>query len=159
VQALALIVCHARGRVIGRGRALPWHVAEDLKHFKQTTLGHAVLMGRRTHESIGRALPGRRNLVLTGRPDYRAEGCEVFDSLPAALEAARTRDACPFVIGGASLYEQALPRATLLYVSELQRDVAGDVFFPTLQATNWRETERRESDDGQVIFRTLRRIG
>lgn len=152
---LALIVCYATNRVIGRDGDLPWRYAEDLKHFKRMTMGHAILMGRKTYESIGRALPGRRSLVITRQEGFVAEGCEVFGSLEEAIEAARASDACPFVIGGASIYERALPFASSLYVTEVQHEVPGDVFFPSIDESLWRESERRLSTDGQLLFRTL----
>ncbi|MHC5012117.1 MAG: dihydrofolate reductase, partial [Planctomycetota bacterium] len=129
-RCLALIVCHAKNRVIGKDGQLPWRYPEDLRHFKATTMGHAIIAGRMTHESIGRALPGRRNLVVSRRRAYRADGCEVFDSLDAAVAAAHETDDCPFVIGGAQVYAEALPRVTRMVVTEVQREVEGDVFFP-----------------------------
>lgn len=153
--ALALIVCYARNRVIGRDGDLPWRYSEDLKHFKRTTMGHAILMGRKTYESIGRPLPGRRNLIVTRQSGFRAEGCEVLGSLETAIEAARTSDDCPFVIGGASIYELALPLATVLHLTEVQHDVEGDVYFPAIDESDWTESERRPSADGELLFRTL----
>ena len=106
---LALIVAVARNGVIGKDGTLPWHVSEDLKHFKKTTSGHAIIMGRNTHESIGKALPGRRNIVVTRTAGAVFRGCETAHSLEEAIALARTTDDCPFIIGGASLYEAALP--------------------------------------------------
>jgi dihydrofolate reductase len=161
-EPLALVVAWARdaagARVIGRGGSLPWHEPEDLRHFRHLTMGHALLMGRRTHESIGRPLPGRRNLVLTRDRAYQAPGCEVVGSLEEGLAAARTSDPCPFVIGGASLYAAALPRATLLFVTEVAARVAGDTFFPPWDEDAWRETRRREAAAGRLVFRTLERV-
>jgi dihydrofolate reductase len=159
-EKLALIVAYARNRVIGRGGDLPWHYREDLQHFKRVTMGHPVLMGRKTYESIGRPLPGRRNLVITRQADFAAPGCEVFSSLEAAVASARTSDDLPFVIGGAAIYALALPLATHLYVTEIQAEVEGDTWFPALDESAWEETERRVSDDGLLVFRTLiRRAG
>ena len=158
VLPLALIVCYSTNRVIGRDGDLPWRYREDLQHFKRLTMGHAILMGRKTYESIGRALPGRRSLVITRQAGYVAKGCEVLGSLEDAIEAARTSDACPFVIGGASIYEHALPLASRLHVTEVQHEVEGDVFFPSIDETLWRERERRLSTDGELLFRTLERI-
>ena len=155
--ALALIVAYAHNRVIGREGGLPWHYPEDLQHFKRVTMGHPILMGRKTYESIGRPLPGRRNLVITRQDDYDAPGCEVFTSLPEAIRAARETDALPFVIGGAAIYTLALPHATHLYITEIQETVEGDTFFPVIDASAWYETERQSSEDGVLVFRTLER--
>ncbi len=157
MKPLALIVAWARRAVIGRDGGLPWHEAEDLAHFKQTTLGHAILMGRKTHESIGRALPGRRNLVISRQAGYAAEGCEVFSSLQAAIEAARETDEEPIVIGGAAIYEAALPQVTRMFVTFVNRDVEGDTFFPNHDPDDWRETSRVVSESGELVFRTLER--
>ncbi|MDA1195635.1 MAG: dihydrofolate reductase [Planctomycetota bacterium] len=154
---LALIVAWARGGVIGREGELPWHEPEDLAHFKRVTLGHAIVMGRKTHASIGRALPGRRNLVVSRDPNYAAPGCEVYTSFEAAVESARTTDACPFVIGGASIYALALPHVTRMFVTELDAEVSGDVRFPAYDGEGWSEVDRRSSGDGRLLFRTLDR--
>ena len=152
---LALIVAVARNGVIGRGGDLPWHLSEDLKHFKKTTSGHAIIMGRKTHESIGRALPKRRNIVVT-RSGATFEGCETAGSLDEAVALARTTDPCPFVIGGASLYEEALPLATEIYLTTIDEDVEGDTFFPT-DLPDFEEVERRPAETHGVTFRVLRR--
>jgi dihydrofolate reductase len=156
-RALALIVAYAHGRVIGRDGGMPWHFREDLQHFKRVTNGHAVIMGRKTHASIGRPLPGRRNLVVTRQRDYEAPGCDVFHDLDAAVEAARAQDDCPFVIGGATLYAATLPQATHLYVTEIDLAVDGDTWFPELDATEWVEIECRDGDDARLTFRVFRR--
>jgi dihydrofolate reductase len=157
VQPLALIVARARGGVIGRGGTLPWHEPEDLERFKRLTLGHAVIMGRRTHASIGRPLPCRRNLVVSRQEGLAIDGCEVFGSFPAALAAAYATDACPFVIGGAALYAEALPRATRIHLTEVARDVTGDVGFPDLDESAWIEREREVAAGGRLVFRLLER--
>ncbi len=154
---LAMIVAWARDGVIGRDGGMPWHEPEDLAHFRRLTTGHAIVMGRKTHESIGRPLPGRRNLVLTRASAYAAKGCEVHTSLEAALASAHTTDACPFVIGGAAIYEQALPMATVLHITEIDADVEGDTHFPPLDLSAWVETDRRQSADGRLTFRTFAR--
>lgn len=152
---LGLIVAYARGGVIGRDGGLPWREPADLRHFKRVTMGHAIVMGRVSHESIGRPLPGRRNLVVSRNPAYVAPGCEVFPTLTEALEHAWGFDACPFVIGGAQIYALALPHVTRLEITELDLDVEGDTFFPTLDAAAWREVHRASRDDGRLVFRTL----
>ena len=152
---LALIVAVARNGVIGRSGDLPWHISEDLKHFKKTTSGHAIIMGRKTHESIGRALPKRRNIVVT-RSGAEFEGCETAGSLEEAIALARTSDECPFVIGGASLYERALPLATEIYLTAIDEDVEGDTYFPT-DLPEFEEVESRVGETEGVTFRVLRR--
>ncbi len=127
---IALVVAHSRNRVIGRDGGLPWRLPGDMRHFRELTTGHTVLMGRRTFESIPdsfRPLPDRRNLVLSSDPAYRAEGAEVFADLPSALEACG-RDC--FVIGGAQTYEESLPLAGRLHATEIDAEIEGDVYFP-----------------------------
>jgi dihydrofolate reductase len=140
---LSLICAVARNGVIGREGRLPWHLPDDLAHFKRTTLGRPVIMGRRTWESLGRALPGRRNLVVTRTPGYAAPGAEVFASLDAAL-AACGEASDPVVIGGAELYAAALPRAQRIYLTRVHADVEGDVFFPPFAADDFAEVARVE---------------
>ena len=140
---IALIVAMAHGRVIGQGGGLPWHLPADLKHFKSVTMGKPIIMGRATHESIGRALPGRQNIVLTRQPSYAAPGCTVVSTPEAALEAA-TADAPDevMVIGGAAVYEAFLPMARRLYLTEIDGDLPGDTFFPEIDFTQWKESTR-----------------
>jgi dihydrofolate reductase len=158
VSDIGIVVAMARGRVIGRGNDLPWHIPEDLQHFRRVTTGHAILMGRRTHESIGRPLPRRRNIVVSRQPHLRIDGCDVVGSLDEALRLARGGgDPMPMVIGGAALYREALPLATHLFVTEIDRDVEGDVHFPDFDRTLYREEERRPGDTPDVTFVTLRR--
>lgn len=139
---LALIVAYASNRVIGRGNALPWKLPGDLAHFKRTTLGHPIIMGRKTWESLGRPLPGRANIVVTRQPDYAAQGAVVAASLQAALDAC-PQDADPFVIGGAQLYALALPLADRIVATEVHAEVDGDAWFPDLPPGQWRETDRQ----------------
>lgn len=133
---LALIAALARNRVIGRDNRLPWHLPADLRFFKQTTLGKPLLMGRRTWESIGRPLPGRRMIVLSRDPAYQAPGCTVVRSLEEALTVADA-DAEVMVIGGASLYMQTLPLAARLYLTRVAAEVPGDTWFPEWDAQDW----------------------
>ena len=153
---LALIVAVARNGVIGKDGGLPWHVSEDLKHFKKTTHGHAVIMGRKTHDSIGRPLPKRRNIVVTRQTGTLFPGCEAAHSLDEAIALARTTDDCPFIIGGASLYEEALPLATELHLTTIDEDVDGDAYFPE-DLSEFVEVERRKGETAGVVFRLLRR--
>lgn len=153
---LALIVAVARNGVIGKGGALPWHVSEDLKHFKNTTKGHAVIMGRKTFESIGRPLPQRRNIVISRREGASFAGCEVANSLTKAIDLARTSDACPFIIGGASLYHEALPLATEIHLTTIDSEVEGDTHFPA-DLSAFEEVETRPGTTQGVVFHLLRR--
>lgn len=155
---LSIIVAMAKGRVIGRHGTLPWHYSEDLKHFKRTTLGHPIIMGRKTFESIGRALPKRRNIVVSRTMREAPEGIELCESLGAAIELAGTSDDQAFVIGGARIYEEALQRATRLYVTEIDVEVEGDVFFPELPEGRFREVERRAGDTEGLTFVTFERV-
>jgi dihydrofolate reductase len=152
---LSIIVAMTKSRVIGKAGGLPWRLPEDMQHFKATTMGHAIIMGRKTHESIGRALPGRRNLVVSHQPGLTFPGCEVFASLDEALAAARAGDPEPVIIGGAAIYALALPLATRLHLTEVQADVEGDTYFPDFDERAWQETQRRAGDG--VVFRTLER--
>ncbi|MCP5071050.1 MAG: dihydrofolate reductase [bacterium] len=161
LPSLALIVAWSENpetgqRVIGKDGDLPWHLPEDLRFFKKTTMGHAMIMGRKCYASIGRALPGRRSLVLSRNPEFEAPGCEVFPDFDVALAAARETDPCPFVIGGAAIYELAMPLVTRLVVTEVHEVHAGDVYFPRFDEGAFREVERRASDAG-LTFRTLER--
>ena len=138
---IALVVAHSANRVIGREGALPWRLPSDLRRFRELTTGHTVLMGRRTYESLPdafRPLPGRRNLVLSGDPGYRAEGAEVFASLQDALAAC---EGDCFVIGGEVTYRDALPLCERLYATEIDAEVEGDAFFPELDPEQWRLVE------------------
>ncbi|MGA2561936.1 MAG: dihydrofolate reductase [Steroidobacteraceae bacterium] len=140
---VTLIAALADNGVIGRAGTLPWHLPDDLKRFKSLTLGKPVLMGRRTFESIGRALPGRRNLVLSRRMPAPIPAVEFVASLDAAYGLAReSPELC--VIGGAELFAQALGAATRLQLTWVHGEIAGDVYFPLRDFTGWRELERSE---------------
>lgn len=153
---LNLMVAYDRNQIIGSEGSLPWHYPEDLKHFKRTTMGHAIIHGRKSYEDFGKPLPGRRNIIVTRQADYVAEGCEVVNSLEAAITLARESDPEPFVLGGAEIYRQALPLVTRMYLTEIDAEHAGDTRFPDFDRSQWRETERRE--DGLLTFLTLERI-
>ncbi len=133
----SLIVARARNGVIGKGNAMPWHLPADLAHFKRTTLGRPVIMGRRTWESLGRALPGRRNIVVSRTPAFAAPGAEVAPSLAEAWRLVAGSEEA-FVIGGAQLYGQALPDADRIYLTEVEGEVEGDTFFPEPDPADWR---------------------
>lgn len=142
-MTIALIAAMGRNRVIGRGGALPWRLPADLRHFRRLTTGKPVLMGRKTFESIGRPLPERTNIVITRRFGYHAEGCVVFSDLEAAFEAFRNSPEL-MVIGGGSIYGQALPRASRIYLTVINADFDGDAFFPQIDMSSWRETARSD---------------
>ncbi len=149
---ISLIVALSANRVIGVDNRMPWHLSADLKRFKAITLGKPLLMGRKTHESIGRPLPGRHNIVLTTDPGYRAEGCSVAHSLDEAMDLAGDADEL-MVIGGASLYETFLPQADRLYLTLIEREFEGDTYFPAFSPEDWREVESKTvADDTNVDF-------
>jgi len=130
----------AKNRVIGANGAIPWHLPEELKRFKVLTMGHHLIMGRKTWESIGRLLPGRETVIVTRQPGYSVPGATITHSLDEAV-AACGNDSEIFVIGGAELYAQALPRARRLYLTTIEADVAGDTFMPEFDASGWQEVE------------------
>jgi dihydrofolate reductase len=138
---VSLIVAMARNRVIGINNTLPWHLPADLKHFKALTMGHHIVMGRKTYESIGKPLPGRTSVVVTRNADYAQPGVIVVNSLEAAI-AACGDDAEIFVIGGAELYRQAIVLADRIYLTEIDADISGDAHFTELDRNLWLETER-----------------
>ena len=133
---VSIIVAMDRNGLIGKGNRLPWHLPADLKHFKQVTMGKPIVMGRKTHQSIGRPLPGRTNIVVTRDPDYGAEGCTVVNSLNEALSAAGEVEEV-MIIGGATLYEQALPHTGRIYLTRVQAELDGDTWFPELREADW----------------------
>ena len=140
---ISLIAAVAENGVIGRDNHLPWHLPNDLKYFRAVTLGHPVILGRKNYESIGRPLPGRENIVLSTDPAYRAPGCRVVPSLEAAL-ALTEKEPEVFIIGGATLYRQALPLVQRLYLTRVHAQVEGDVFFPEWDPSQWRELRRED---------------
>jgi len=163
---IALIWAMARNRVIGRDNALPWHLPADMRHFRELTTGHPVLMGRKTFESLGSPLPGRTNIVVTSNRNFAAKGCLVAHSLGEALAQAiphtQPDDPLLFVIGGAQLYTQALPYADRLYVTQVEAEIEGDAQFPDFDRTLWREIEKvsHPADDKNhyaYFFQTLER--
>jgi dihydrofolate reductase len=139
---LVLIAALDRHRAIGRGNAMPWHLPDDLRRFKALTMGHVLLMGRRTHDSIGRALPGRRNLVLTRDPRWQATGCERVGSIESARE--RAAGATLFVIGGAEVFSLCWPIVGRLELTEVHGDFEGDTFLEGFDRRAWREVFREE---------------
>lgn len=137
----------ASNRVIGLNNQMPWHLSADLKRFKQITLGAPIIMGRNTHESIGKPLPGRTNIVISKNPAYQAAGCLVFNDLDAALARAGDEAEEIFIIGGSALYKIFLPLASTLYLTEIKKEFTGDTVFPDWPADTWREIEREDIDN------------
>jgi dihydrofolate reductase len=142
-----LVAAVAANGIIGANGRLPWHLPEDLRHFKQLTLGHPVIMGRRTWESLGRALPGRENIVVSRSPGYEAPGAAVAISLEAAL-ALCAGESMAFVIGGTRLFEDALALADGLVMTEIHKDYPGDTWFPQYDRSRWRESQREAHTAG-----------
>jgi len=161
VTLLSVIVAADQRGGIGRAGGLPWHLPEDLRRFKALTMGQPILMGRRTWDSIGRPLPGRRSVVISRRPGLEIPGAEVFGSLDAALEAlADAAEVC--VIGGAEIYREALPRADVVHLTRVHTLVEADTFLPELDVHEWQEVARedRPADERHMFgysFITLRR--
>jgi dihydrofolate reductase len=142
-----LVAAVAANGVIGAGGKLPWHIPEELKHFKRLTLGHPVIMGRRTWESLKGPLPQRENIVVTRTAGYDAPGAAVASSLGGAL-AMCAGEPVAFVIGGTQLFEEALPIADGMVLTEIQRDYAGDTWFPAWERSQWRESQREAHTAG-----------
>lgn len=146
---VSLIVAMARNRVIGRDNQLPWHLPGDLKYFKAVTMGKPIVMGRKTFESIGKPLPGRANIVVTSQRDFCAAGVSVAHSPDEALRVARkvAMDGAAsevMIIGGGRIYQEMLPLASRLYLTEVQADIEGDAFFPALDWAQWRQQSRED---------------
>jgi len=160
---IAIIAAMDRNRLIGDGTRLPWRLAADMRRFRALTMGNPIIMGRRTHESIGKALPGRSNIVLSRNTGYRAPGCVVVADLERALGLCGDADS-PMVIGGSQVYAQALARTQRMYLTLLEGSFHGDTWFPEFDHRQWREISRedhgRDADDPCAFsFVDLERIG
>ncbi len=144
----SLLVAMAKNRVIGINNQLPWYLPDDLKHFKSLTMGHAIVMGRKTYESIGRPLPGRMNVIVTRQQHCKIPGALVVSSIESALRVCEEHDATDsgesFIIGGEELYRQTLALSQRIYVTEIQSVFEGDAFFPEIDRTEWIEIERQK---------------
>jgi dihydrofolate reductase len=148
---LSLIVAMAKHRVIGHENKMPWHLPAELAYFKRITTGHPIIMGRKTFESIGRPLPNRRNIVVSRNVHFHSPGVEVANSLETALALCANEN--PFVIGGASLYAEALAITQKLYITEIDADLVGDTFFPPIDNAVWKEASREvRSNDEKNIY-------
>lgn len=157
---ISLIAAMDEKRGIGKGNAIPWHIPEDLKRFKELTMGHPVIMGRKTYQSIGRALPGRRNIIVTRDENYLATGCVVCHTLEAALEVAKTEEQGElFVIGGAQIYAQAIDIADRLYLTLITGVYQADAFFPRYEDQfSVIQTSAKKEENGFVyVFVDLKR--
>ena len=149
---ISLIVAQAENGVIGFENSMPWHLSADLKRFKKITMGCPILMGRKTYESIGRPLPGRTNLIISRNRNYQQPGCQVFNSLDAAISACR-QAAEIFVIGGSTLYTAILAKVDTIYLTKIHENFKGDTFFPLLETEQWQEIKRQDiTDDDSVAF-------
>lgn len=146
-MAISLIVAMSQNRVIGKDNQLPWRLPADMKLFRNLTMGKAVVMGRKTYESMGRPLPGRQNIILSRDETYQAEGCQVVHSPAEALSVAESEEV--MVIGGATIYELFLPGADRIYLTLIEAQLNGDTYFPVIDPVLWQETARltHEADE------------
>ncbi|MBU6487767.1 MAG: dihydrofolate reductase [Burkholderiales bacterium] len=161
MTTLTILVARARNGVIGRNNQLPWHLPEDLAFFKRATMGAPIIMGRKTHESIGRPLPGRRNIVVTRDAQRRFEGCEIATSIEGALALAAKDGATEaFLIGGTQLYAEGIAFADQLVITEIDADFDGDATFPAPDAREWEAVSREahqgaDFDYARVVYRRI----
>ena len=160
---LSLIAAMAKNNVIGSNNSLIWHLPADLKHFKNITSGHTVIMGRKTYESIGKPLPNRRNIVITHSDTFTAEGCEIFYSLQEAVDACLEEEEV-FIIGGAEIYKQSLHAADKLYITRIYKEFEGDAHFPEFSLSEWRllsyyRHHADEKNEHEYSFSEYERIG
>jgi dihydrofolate reductase len=161
-MTISLICATSQNGVIGLNNRLPWRLPADLAHFKKLTMGHHILMGRKTYESIGRPLPGRTNVVITRQKDFQAEGCLMAHSVEQAIALCHKDDEV-FVIGGAEIYQQTLPFANRIYLTIIHQDFEGDAFLFELDQTVWQETSRKDFEANEknrygYSFITLERV-
>ena len=148
---ISLIVALAKNNVIGLNNTLPWHLPEDLKHFRALTTGHHIIMGRKTYESLGRLLPDRTTVIVTRNNDYQVDGALIAHSLEAAIALCQN-DEEVFVIGGAELYQVGIKLANKLYITELELDVPGDAYFPAYDVAEWQESSREAHTSAQGLL-------
>jgi len=156
--AISMIVARSRNHVIGKDNQMPWKISADLQFFKKVTMGYPIIMGRKTWESIGRPLPGRRNVVVSRNTNYSAIGAELVGSLDQALELLKEFKRV-FVVGGQQLFTQAFPQADELFITEIEIQVDGDTYFEIPDPNDWQEAERILESEGDIQFAyvTLRR--
>ncbi|MDX5345802.1 MAG: dihydrofolate reductase [Hymenobacteraceae bacterium] len=141
---IAIVVATAENNAIGKNNELLWHLPADLKHFKQLTTGHPIIMGRKTFESIGKPLPNRTSIIVTRQADYKQENCVVVQDVKSALEKAQELDEQVFIIGGGEIYKEMLPFTDTIYLTKVHDTFDADTFFPELNPDNWQETERED---------------
>ncbi|MDO8826726.1 type 3 dihydrofolate reductase [Methylophaga sp.] len=158
----AFVVAMDEQGLIGRDNDLPWRLSADLQYFRRITMGKPILMGRKTHESIGRALPGRQNIVVSSLPDYQAAGCDVVDSIDKALAVAKDADEI-MVIGGSSLFEQMFDIADKFYLTRVHAELEGDTWFPEWDKTQWQLISQEshpadEKNDYAYSFEVYQRV-
>ncbi|MEH7500510.1 dihydrofolate reductase [Neobacillus drentensis] len=146
---ISFIVAMDENRVIGKDNQLPWRLPEDLKFFKRVTMGHPIAMGRKTHESIGRVLPGRENIVITRQADYLSEGCTVFHSVEDFVKDSKNKSDEIFIIGGAEIFKETFAYSDRLYITLIHEEFAGDTFFPEYDLSKWKlvSSEKGIKDD------------
>jgi dihydrofolate reductase len=146
---LSFIVAMDDNRLIGNANQLPWHLPADLAFFKRTTMGKPMLMGRKTFESIGKALPGRRNIVITRNPGFAADGCEIVGDIDTALASCAGNEEIT-LIGGASLYEQTIDQASCMYITRIHHSFSGDTWFPEFDSADWKIESQEDFDPDEV---------
>lgn len=161
-MTLAIIVAMDEQRLIGKDNDLPWKISADLQYFRRTTMGKPIIMGRNTHESIGRPLPGRQNIVISSQQNYKAEGCDVVHSIDDALALCHDAEQV-MVMGGASLYQQILPLADFLYLTRVHASLDGDTWFPEWSEQDWQliSSEDHQADENNEFdysFQLYQRI-
>lgn len=150
---ISLIVAMASNQVIGDNGQMPWHLSADLKKFRKITTGFPIIMGRKTFQSIGKALPNRTNIIISNNADYSSDGCLVFNDLNSAVTHACQLAEQVFVIGGSTLYETLLPVANTLYITQIHQEFSGDTWFPAFDRNDWLEVAREDiHDDPSVTF-------
>ncbi|MBT2630767.1 dihydrofolate reductase [Bacillus sp. ISL-101] len=150
---ISLIVAMDQNRVIGKNNKLPWHLPADLQYFKKVTMGHPIVMGRKTFESIGRVLPGRENVIVTRNQEFKAEGCVVLHDIAQIKMFADNHDEEVFVIGGAEIFKEILPFTDRLYITEIHETFEGDTFFPEIDENEWDEISSNPGEiDGKNRF-------
>lgn len=159
---ISIIVAISENHAIGKDNQLLWHLPADLKHFKDITTGHTIIMGRKTYDSIGKPLPNRRSIVITRNPKLKIDGVEVVTSLKEALDLCE-QDEEAFIIGGAEIYQQALPFTKYIHLTRVHQQYEADAFFPTLNPTAWKEInsvnyQADEKNNVAYTFSTLERI-
>jgi len=158
IPPISMIVARTRNLVIGKENKIPWKISADLQFFKKVTMGYPIIMGRKTWESIGRPLPGRRNIVVSRNTSYSAVGAELVSSLEQALDSLKDFKRV-FVIGGQQLFNQAFPLADELFITEIELQVEGDTYFEIPDPSDWQEIDRVQEKEGEIEFAyvTLRR--